>query len=88
MTEPTSTANMFIVKRPMYDVIVIVEGTDIDVEIVLTAKGRRYAGARARGFHHFIHDDEDAVAEIIHARDNYYPADPKPAINSKYSFDR
>ena len=88
MTEPTNTKTMFIVKRPMYKVIVIVDGTDIDVEIVLTAKGRRYAGARARGFHHFMRDDEDALAEILHARDTYYPADPKPAVNSKFSFDR
>jgi hypothetical protein len=78
MTEQTDTNIMFIVERPMYRVIVIVDGTDIDVNIVLTAKGKRYAGARARGFHHFMRDDEDALAEIIHARDNYYPAAQRP----------
>lgn len=65
----------------MYHVIVILDGDDCDVNIVLTAKGKRYAGARARGHHHFMRDDEDAMAEIIHARDNYYP------VSSKFSFD-
>lgn len=83
----TEHYSIFIVKRPLYRVIVIVDGEDIDVEIVLTAKGRRYAGARARGYHHFMRDEEDALAEILHARDNYYPSDPKPATNSKFSFD-
>ena len=78
---------LHIVKRPMYHILVTVDDTDIDVEIVLTVKGRRYANARARGYRRFMRDDEDAMAEILHARDNYYPADPKPATNSKYSFD-
>jgi hypothetical protein len=78
---------MHIVKRPMYIVVVILDGLDVDVQIVLTAKGKRYAGARARGHHHFMRDEDDALAEIMFARDNYYPA-PKPATNSKYSFDR
>lgn len=69
---------MHIVERPMYRVIVIVDGLDVDVQIVLTAKGKRYAGARARGFHHFIDDEEDALAEIIHARDNFYPTAQSP----------
>jgi len=71
-----------IVKRPMYHVIVILDGLDVDVNIVLTAKGKRYAGARAHGYHHFMRDEDDALAEIMHARDNYYPA-PK----GKFSFD-
>ena len=69
---------MHIVKRPMYHVIVILDGLDVDVNIVLTAKGRRYAGARARGYHHFMRDEDDALAEIIHAQDNYYPAAKRP----------
>lgn len=71
---------MFIVDRPMYRVIVCVAGDDIDVDIQLTAKGRRYASGRARGFHHVIHDDEDALAEILHARDNYYPVAQRQAV--------
>lgn len=69
---------LFIVDRPMYRVIVCIAGDDIDVDIQLTAKGKQYARARARGFHHFMRDDEDALAEIIHARDNYYPAAQRP----------
>ena len=72
------TENIFIVDRPMYRIIVIVDGLDVDVQIVLTAKGKKYARARARGFHHFMRDDEDALAEIIHARDNYYPTAQRP----------
>lgn len=80
---------LHIVKRPMYTVVVFVdlENNDIDIDIQLTAKGKRYAGARARGFHHFMKDEDDALTEIIHARDNYFPV-PSPAIHSKYSFDR
>jgi len=81
-----STRTMFILERPMYRVIVCIEGDDIDVDIVLTAKGKRYASARARGFHHWKRSDDEAIAEIMHARDNYMPA-PKPFTNSKYSFD-
>jgi hypothetical protein len=76
MTEQTE--NIFIVDRPMYRVIVIVDGTDIGVQIALTAKGKRYAKARARGFHHFMRNDEDVLAEIIQARDKYYPAAKRP----------
>lgn len=83
--EPEQT--MFILDRPMYRVIVSIEGNDIDVDIVLTAKGKRYARGRARGFHHVIQNDEDALAEIIHARDNYYPTPLKVGSNSKFSFD-
>ena len=68
----------------MYRVVVCIEGNDVDIDIVLTAKGKRYARGRARGFHHSMQNDEDALAEIIHARDNYYP---KVGTNSKYSFD-
>ena len=85
MTETTEI--MYIVERPLYRVIVIVNGTDIDVEIVLTAKGRQYAKRRAYAHHRNITNDDDAIAEILHARDNYFPA-PKPAVNSKYSFDK
>ena len=63
----------FIVKRPMYRLCIFIDGTDIDVDITLTAKGRAYASRRARGYHHFMRDDEDALAEIFFARDNYYP---------------
>lgn len=73
-----SEQTLYIVDRPMYRVIVIVDGLDVDVQIVLTAKGKRYAGARAHGYHHFMRDDEDALAEIIHARDNYYPTAQRP----------
>ncbi len=88
MTEPTETTEiMYIVDRPLYRVIVIVNGYDIDVEIKLTAKGRQYAKRRAYAHHRHINNDDEAIAEIMHARDNYFPA-PKPATNSKYSFDR
>jgi hypothetical protein len=64
---------IFIFERPMYRVIVSIHGLDVDLDIQLTAKGKRYARGRGRGFHHFMRDDEDALAEIIHARDNFYP---------------
>lgn len=64
----------------MYAVLVFVDldTNEIDVDIQLTAKGRRYAAARARGYHHFMREDDDALAEILHARDNYYPAAKRP----------
>jgi hypothetical protein len=85
MTEPI----IHIVKRPMYTIFVVVdiENNDIDIDIQLTAKGKRYAGARARGYHHFMKSDDEAMAEIIHARDNYFPV-PRPAIHPKFSFDQ
>jgi len=86
MTEPTEHKTI-ILDRPMYRVIVCIEGDNIDVDIVLTAKGKRYARGRARGFHHAMQNDEDALAEILHARDNYYLAMPKQTPNSKFSFD-
>lgn len=89
MTATTEPAErIYIVDRPLYRIVVLVNGTDIDVEIVLTAKGKRYAKQRAYAHHRRIEDDDDAIAEIMHARDNYYPATPKPATNSKYSFDK
>jgi len=75
---------MFILERPMYRVIVCIEGDDIDVDIVLTAKGKRYARGRARAFHHWMRSDDEAIAEIMHARDNYMPALPR---SEKFSFD-
>ena len=77
MTEQTE-ALTFIFDRPMYRVIVIVDGLDADIQIQLTAKGKQYARGRARGSHHFMRDDEDALAEIIHARDTYYPTAQRP----------
>lgn len=76
MTEQAE--QVFIVDRPMYRVIVIVDRLDVDIQIQLTAKGKRYAGARARGHHRHAESDEDALAEILHARDNYYPAAQRP----------
>ncbi len=70
--------NIFILERPMYRVVVIVDGHDVDIQIQLTAKGKRYAAGRARGYHHFMRDDEDALTEIIHARDTYYPTAQRP----------
>ena len=78
MSEQT-IPTMFIVKRPMYHIVAVVNGYNIDIDIRLTSKGRRYAGARARGFHHFMRNDDDALAEILHARDNFYPPEPRPA---------
>lgn len=71
MTEDRSET--FIFERPMYRVLVFVDGLDVDIQIQLTAKGRRYARGRARGYHRRVESDEDALTEIIHARDNYYP---------------
>jgi hypothetical protein len=68
----------FIFDRPMYRVFVFVDGLDVDLHIELTAKGKRYAKARARGFHRRVENDEDALAEILAARDNYYPAAQRP----------
>lgn len=85
MTEPNEV--MYIVNRPLYRVIVLVNGADVDVNIILTAKGKQYARGRARGHHRFVHDDEEAIAEIMAARDNYFPALPKVKANSKFSFD-
>lgn len=74
----TKRSETFIIERPMYRVIVTVDGLDVDVQIVLTAKGKQYARGRARGKHHFMRDDDDALAEIIHARDNFYPTPQRP----------
>jgi hypothetical protein len=74
----TDRSETFIIDRPMYRVLVFIDGLDVDVQIVLTAKGKRYARGRARGYHRYIESDEDALAEIIHARDNYYPTAPRP----------
>ena len=70
--------NIYIVNRPMYRVIVTVDGLDVDVQIVLTAKGKQYARGRARGFHRRIESEEDALAEILHARDTYYTTAQRP----------
>lgn len=77
MTEP---ARVYIVKRPMYDVIVVIDGDDIDLEIRLTAKGKQYARSRARSNHRRMVDYDDYIAEIMTARDahftNYQPRPP------------
>ncbi len=75
---------MYIVNRPLYRVIVLINGADVDVNIILTAKGKQYARGRARGDHRFIHNDDEAIAEIMSARDNYFPA---ILPSGKYSFD-
>ena len=76
--------NTYIIQRPMYHIVVSIdEDGDCDVQIQLTAKGRQYASARARSFHHFMRSDEEALAEIFAARDNFNLAPP----NSKFSFD-
>ena len=72
------SAQVFIVDRPMYRLCIFIDGTDIDVEITLTAKGRSYASRRARGAHHYLRDDEDGLTEILHARDTYYPQEQTP----------
>lgn len=63
----------FIFERPMYRVLVFVDGLDVDLHIELTAKGKRYASGRARGFHRRIESDEEALTEILNARDNWQP---------------
>jgi hypothetical protein len=68
----------FIFTRPMYRVFVFVDGDEVNLHIELTAKGKQYARGRARGFHRRVENDEDALAEIIHARDSYYPAARRP----------
>ena len=74
--EPESI--LHIIDRPMYRVIIAVsnDGLDVDFEIQLTAKGKLYARGRARGFHRRIEDDEDALTEILNARDNWQPKRP------------
>lgn len=66
---------LHIIERPMYRVIIAVSGDGLDVEfdIQLTAKGKRYARGRARGFHRHVESEEDALAEILSARDNWQP---------------
>lgn len=49
MTEPAEI--MHIVNRPLYRVIVIIRGADIDVNIILTSRGRDYAKRRAHANH-------------------------------------
>jgi hypothetical protein len=79
MTEQAE--NIFIVNRPMYRIVILTNGADVmDVDIQLTAKGKQYARARARGFHRRIESEEDALAEIIHARDNWQPKRPDRAF--------
>ncbi len=69
---------LHIIERPMYRVIIAVsgDGLDVDCEIQLTAKGKQYARGRARGFHRRIEDEEDALTEILNARDNWQPKRP------------
>jgi poly(A) polymerase Pap1 len=82
MTEPAEI--MHIVNRPLYRVVVIICGTDIDVNIILTSRGRDYARRRAYANHRRIVNDDEAIAEIMHVRDNYIPA---ILPSEKYSFD-
>lgn len=85
MTEQNEPAEiMHIVNRPLYRVIVIIRGTDIDVNIILTSRGRDYARRRAYANHRHITNYDEAIAEIMNARDNYIPA---VLPSEKYSFD-
>lgn len=82
MTEPAEI--MHIVNRPLYRVVVIIRGADIDVNIILTSRGRDYARRRAFANHRRLANDDEAIAEIMHALDNYIPA---VLPSEKYSFD-
>lgn len=77
MTEP---ARVYIVNRPLYRVIVVIEDDDIDLDIQLTTKGRQYARSRARSNNRRMVDYDDYIAEIMTARDafftNYQPRPP------------
>lgn len=70
------TEVLHIIERPMYRVIITVSDDDVDCDIRLTAKGRRYAMGRAHGYHRRIESDEDALDEILNARDNWQPVRP------------
>ena len=77
--------NIYIIDRPMYRIFISIEDGVPEVDIALTAKGKRYAVARGRGFHHVVRDDEDALAEIFHARDTYFPIQrPEHALEKKF----
>ena len=78
------TESMFIVNRPLYRVIVLINGPDIDVNIILTERGRQYAKRRAYANHRRVRDDDQAIAEIMAARDSYMPG---VLPSEKYSFD-
>jgi hypothetical protein len=80
MTEANEREEVLhIINRPMYRIVILTNGADVmDVDIQLTAKGKQYARGRARGFHRRIESEEDALTEILHARDNYYPAAKRP----------
>ncbi|MDP1547388.1 MAG: hypothetical protein Q8L87_15365 [Anaerolineales bacterium] len=75
-----------IIERPMYRVIIAVsgDGLDVDFEIQLTAKGKQYARTRARGFHRRIESDEDAIAEILNARDNWQAVRPDKGFERRH----
>jgi len=78
------TESMFIVNRPFYRVIVLINGTDADVNIILTERGRQYAKRRAYSNHRRIRNDDEAIAEIMAARDNFMPG---LIPSDKFSFD-
>jgi hypothetical protein len=85
MTGPNDPAEiMHIVNRPYYRIVVLINGADIDVNIILTSRGRDYARRRAFANHRHIVNDDQAIAEIMSARDNYIPA---VLPSEKYSFD-
>lgn len=71
MTEDRNETIIF--DRPMYRILVFIDGLDVDVQIQLTAKGKRYAKGRGRGFHRRVESDEEALTEILNARDNWQP---------------
>jgi hypothetical protein len=72
-----------IFSRPMYRVFIFIDGDDVDLDIQLTAKGKRFARGRARGFHRRIESDEEALNEILNARDNWQPGRPDRAFESR-----
>lgn len=69
------TEVLHIIERPLYRVIIAVsgDGLDVDFDIQLTAKGKQFAQTRARGFHRHITSEEEALTEILNARDNWLP---------------
>jgi hypothetical protein len=77
---------LHIIERPMYRVIIAVsgDGLDVDFQIQLTAKGKKYARSRARGFHRHIESEEHALAEILNARDNWQAVQPDKGFERRH----
>ena len=75
---------MYIVNRPFYRVVILVNGADVDVNIILTSRGKQYAKGRAHSKGRRTMNDDEAIAEIMAARDSYVPA---LVPSSNFSFD-